>query len=301
MATQAQARQPGQQAGTHKAIKTPPFRLATAKDRSNVRYLNLLIYGAYGVGKTYLAASAVDAPELNDVFLISAESGDLTVEMEPRYEHIPSVTVRDFKTFNHIYQFLKEHCKARDDGNTEQLRKLQSAVTGEEAGDIKDPYIFRTVIIDSLSEVENYCMNQLLDQTDTTKLDEETQKAGWDEYGKNNSMMKRLVRHFRDLPMHTIFTCAEHYKQDEIKKYRYYPDLTGKLSKEVQGFMDMVGYYVKGREGENELRKLYVSPSTEGRFDAKHRYSTFKGGHFDNPTIAKILKEVGLLTSPSQK
>jgi hypothetical protein len=154
--------------------------------------------------------------------------------------------------------------------------------------------------VDSLSEAEQYCLNQLLGVTDTTKLDEDPNAAEFKEYKQNHTMILRLVRNFRTLPMNIIFTCAEHYVQNETKKMKYTPALTGKLSKQVQGFMDMVGYLVigqkKAEEGKEpeQVRRLYVTPSPRGDFDAKHRYTSFKGDYFDNPSIEKILELTGL-------
>ena len=73
--------------------------------------------------------------------------------------------------------------------------------------------------------------------------------------------------------------------------------MTGQLSKKIQGFMDMVGYYVQGRDGDTVQRRLYVMPSSTGRYDAKHRYQAFKGEYFTDPTIGSILSEVGLLSA----
>ena len=86
----------------------------------------------------------------------------------------------------------------------------------------------------------------------------------------------------------------EQFNQDESKRYKFSPDLTGKLSKKIQGFMDMVGYLAVGKEGEKTIRRLYVSPSPGGKYDAKHRYQAFKGEFFTNPTIKNILVETKL-------
>ena len=83
--------------------------------------------------------------------------------------------------------------------------------------------------------------------------------------------------------------------KDESKKFKYTPDMTGQLAKKVQGFMDMVGYYVTGKAGDETIRRLYVVPSGTGRYDAKHRYQAFKGEYFENPTIGSILEETGLM------
>lgn len=272
------------------AVKMPQFRIETVQRRE--RFLKLLIYGNYGVGKTTLACSALIVPSMCDVLMINAEAGDLSVD---HMENLDAITVKDFRTLGRINEFLKQHCKARDAGNTDELIKMEAFLRGVDEKEIKKPREYNTVILDTLTELEAYCLDQLLGITDTTRLDEEAQSAEWTEYKKNNTMMLRVVRAFRDLPMHVIFTCAEKYTQDETKKFKYTPDMTGKLSKKIQGFMDMVGYYAQGREGDDIHRRLFVMPSALGKYDAKHRYQTFKGEYFDDPTVGTMLKEVGLL------
>ncbi len=273
------------------AIRPAAFRVESTQRRE--RYLKLLIYGNYGVGKTYLAGTASEVESMGDVLIINAEAGDLSLAA---FEDIDSITIREFATLGRIQEYLKQHCKARDEGDTDRLRVLEANVKACEESEIETPREYRTVIIDSLTEIEAYCFNQLLGITDTTRLDEDPQSAEWGEYKKNHTMMQRVVRAFRDLPMHVIFTASEQYQQDEKKKYKYSPDLTGKLSKKIQGFMDMVGYYAIGKDGEKTIRRLYVSPSPNGTYDAKHRYDAFNEDFFLDPTIKKILTEVGLLT-----
>ncbi len=271
------------------AIRPAAFRVETTQRKE--RYLKLLIYGNFGVGKTYLAGTSAEVKSMKDVLIINAEAGDLSLEA---FEGIDSITVTDFRTLGRINEYLKQHCTARDAKDTKRLKELEANVRGIDIKDIDKPKEYRTVIIDSLTELEAYCMNQLLGITDTTRLDEEAQSAEWAEYKKNHTMMQRVVRAFRDLPMHVIFTASEQFQQDENKKYRFSPDLTGKLSKKIQGFMDMVGYLAVGKDGDKTIRRLYVSPSPTSKYDAKHRYQAFKGDFFLNPSIKSILVETGL-------
>ncbi len=278
--------------------RPPSFKIESHQTRT--RYLKLLIYGDYGVGKTYLGGTASAVDSMRDVILLNAESGDLTLEVDAdddpyNFLDIDSVLVQDYRRVARVYEFLKLHCKLRDDGNDEELIKLEARLKGVEPDEIVEPKHYQTVIIDSLTEVESYCMNQLLGIGDNTKLDDEVATAEWAEYKRNHSMMQRLVRDFRNLPMHVIVTCARQYVQDEHKRFNYSPQMTGKLAGQIQGFMDLVGYYVLGQVSEDGKipRRLYVQPT--GRFAAKCRFTAFKRGFFDDPTVGKILTDVGLL------
>jgi len=285
--------------GVAQAKRPPPFKIKTPSTRK--RHLKMLIYGNYGTGKTTLAGSANKVASMQDVLLVDAESGDLSLE---GMEGVDTVRVMDYKTVARVQEFLKRHCTLRDTpnadgsiGDIDGLRKLEALLRDCDPAEIEEPRQYHTVIIDSLTEVESHCMYQLLGISDTTRLDEEVQSAEWSEYKKNHSMIGRLVRSFRDLPMHVIMTCAQQYTQDENKRQMFTPAMTGKLAAQVQGFMDVVGYLVVGNaeEGQQPPRRLYVQPSGNKRYDAKNRFATFKGSYFDNPTIESILTEVGLL------
>ncbi len=272
--------------------RVAPFRIGHVQERR--KYLKLLIYGAYGVGKTFLAGTSGQVPEMRDVLLINAESGDLTLSSSPEVgENVDVVDVYDFKTAARVYEFLKRHCALRDANDEEGLRKLQAWVTGQPEDEVPLRR-YHTVIIDSLAEIEAYNMYSLLGVSNNTRLDEDIQSAEWADYKRNNSTILRFVRAFRDLPMHVIMTCPEQYAQDELKRFHYSPHLTGQLSGKVQGFMDMVGYLQAGNPDDkgNVPRRLWVQPA--GKFDAKNRFSSYKKPFFDNPTMKDILLAIGL-------
>ncbi len=228
--------------------------------------------------------------------MVDAESGDLTLDSEEHnFRNIDHIRVTHYKQVARVYDFLKIHCKLREDGNIEKLKELEARFKGCEPGDIVNPRQYNTVIIDSLSEVETFCMYQLLGITIDTKVDEETATAEWTEYKRNHGMIQRLVRNLRDLPMNVLMTCARNYTQDEVKKFHYSPAMTGKLSSQVQGFMDMVGYLTMGQvEGDSgdAPRRLFVQPGL--KYDAKCRFSKFKKTYYDNPTMGSIFDSVGL-------
>ena len=278
-------------------MKPPPFQISSVHEAQ--RYLKLFVYGNYGVGKTLLAGSAALVPQMQDVLMIDAEAGDLTIHSDSNigeaefHSKIDRIRVTTFKEFSRVQEFLKLHCMYRDQGNMTKLKELESKLRSDYDADAP-PRVYKTVIIDSLTELETFSMYQLLGITDKTALDEETAQAEWSEFKRNNTQILRAVRAFRDLPMNLIITGAAAYVQNDSKKFIYQPALTGKLAKQVQGFMDIVGFLHMVSDGQGgDVRKMFVQPGSQ--YDAKCRFSQYKEKAFENPSVKSILAAVGLL------
>lgn len=284
--------------------KAPPFKIRSKEEREKMRYLKIMIYGDYGMGKTWLAGTAVGVAQMQDVLVISAESGELTYDSSTDFDfsQIDSAQVKDYNSAAKAFEYLKKHCVIRDDYSPEgieKLRALEAEYRGCAIEDIKEPKRYRTVIVDSLTEVNAYCMNQLLGINANTGLQEETSTAEFKEYKMQNSMVLRLVRSFRDLPMHVIFIAARQYDKDDAQRMIFMPDLTGKLAGQVQGFLDIVGYLVIGQNEQGKtVRQLNVQPSS--RWSAKCRLSNFKKASWQDPTMEQILKDTGLFITGSK-
>jgi AAA domain len=292
-----------------------PTRAPAFEIMSNVnaiRWLKALIYAEYGVGKTFLTGTAAGVPEMRDVLLISAEAGDLTLydpDSPYNFNMIDIVNVQDFKTAGRVHDFLRLHCSVRDRaaaGDQESIHNLRT-LQARLLPNVIDPdrlRLYRTTIIDSLYEVESFCMYQLLGVTSDTIIDEEINKGGWDEIGQQRIMIHRLIRGFRNLPMNILFTCPRmSRKPDKESREVYMPMMTGKLASEVQGFVDIVGHLVAGdlktEDSGEEIpdvsiaRRMYIQPGP--RFRAKSRFTRYKKPYFDNPTMPQIVEAVGLL------
>lgn len=268
------------------------------------KWFKFLVYADHGVGKTELAGTAVDVPEMCDVLLVNAERGDATIMESARIKNksgIFEIKPADFKTVAYIHDWLKAHCAARDANDVPKLKMLESAVTGVPVAEIEEPRRFRTVILDTLSEIESYSVYSILGIDQDEIIQDEMDVAGWPEFRKNFESVKLLIRAFRNLPMHVILLCQAKYKQDQFKKMFYMPYLTGQLAREVQGFVDTVGYMVAGSpgaDGSPAPRKLFVQPivvTNEARFDAKNRRASFTGSFIDNPTMQTVMEHMGLI------
>ena len=298
MASHAPAQTGG--GGTKTASGPGAFQIRSMSNTTHSKYINMLVYGKHGSGKTTLAASSVDVEQMNDVLVVMAEGGEVVFEDNDRiaaYEGLDVVKVDRIDQFQKIYEFLKAHVSMRDNPAQEaQLQQLQEMVFGGFDGRIRR---YRTVIIDSLSEIEAYCMAKILN-LDALGLDsgDEMEVAGFPQFRKNLHIMQRAIRQFRDLQIHVIMTCAESWSQDERKAFSYTPKLTGQLSTIAQGFFDIVGWLVVGQKaGETEAapRRMFVQPQAQPKADAKCRLAAYKSDFFDNPMMRDILVGTGYL------
>lgn len=264
--------------------KPVPFQIRSPKRID--RIIKMLVYGTYGVGKTTFAASAQDVPAMQDVLYIDAEAGDMSLEER---EDLSVISVKDFNQFARIYEYLRLHCNFRDEKDTASLIKSESYFRGE---DVEVPHIYRTVVIDSITEVQKMLMYKLLNiKPGITKLDDTLETPEFKEWGQSAESIRLLIRAFRDLPMHVIFVCSEQIIEDEQKQQHRRPNLPGKLSLEAMAFMDIVGLLGMAKDTSTppkQIRRLYIQPGQT--YQAKSRFTGSDTRWIDNPTMVTLLQ-----------
>lgn len=280
----------------------------------SAEWLSMMIYGDYGVGKTYLAGTSTLVDDYSDVLYLALEGGERGLKQlvkEGRKQNIDVskrlmiIPIQTYKQYANIYEFLKIHVKFRDSNDVKNLRRLEAQIRGYDqkqcqddaflAQSIPEPKKIKTVITDSLTEAQKYCMYQLLGIDPLTqRLDMEPDQAQFAEWGRSRDMIQFLVRRLRDLPVNSIFICGQDIEQDAAKKFHYTPMLPGKLANDVRGLVDCVGYYMTvPLEGGQVARRLYLAGGTYGNahIAAKHRFGdSLKTAYIENPTMKDIWK-----------
>lgn len=204
--------------------------------REKMDFINLLVYGDSGVGKTTLAGSADAVPEMRPVLSVDVEGG--TMSLSHAYPDVNVVRVRTWRELQDVYNVLHSG---------------------------KHPY--QTVIIDSLTETQKFSMYNIMTDLHSKKPEADPDIPGMREWGKNIEQTRRLVRGFRDLPMHTIFTClAKSDKNARTGIIEKKPHLSGKLADEVAAFLDVVVYaYAKQIQDGDEVqyKRLLLTAATD--------------------------------------
>lgn len=203
-------------------------------------FINMLVYGDPGVGKTVLAGSASEVEALSPVIYVDVEGG--TLSLRERYPDVHVVRVKSFNDFGKLF---------------EELRRGQHG--------------YKTVVLDSITEIQKFGMYEVMKRALDNDPDRDPDLPGIGEWGKNTEQMRRTIRAFRDLPMNTIFLGLAATDQDKKGNRLTKPALSAKLASEVAGFLDVVCYmYKKTDKDTDEVKRLLLTDGTD-EYIAKDR------------------------------
>lgn len=222
--------------------------------------IKLLVYGDPGVGKTTFAASSAAEKELSPVLFLNVEGGMLSVvDYKP-----DTVDIKSMDDLARAFRYL-----------TSSANK------------------YKTVIIDSLSELAQLGLDSVVGKALGKNGGSGSKREGMDDafledYGKNTHQIARIIRAFRDLPMHVILTCLSASTMDDAKRETVYPALTPKLRSQIPAYVDIVGYLFVAQDNEGKsTRRMLFQPY--GKFMAKDRSPGGRLGMvMDNPTMPRV-------------
>lgn len=249
-----------------KEVELEPIRL----DEDEM--LKMLFYSPAGHGKTTLLGTAIGDPRLCPMLFVDFEAGTKSIKskvlrldlddlgkVKPEIGKAHAVRIKAWEDFNVVYNFL----------------------ANEDHG-------YQSVAIDSLTEV-NYLNLTTIVGKEVELSDHDPDIAYQEDYLRSIAQMRRLIRFFRDLPMHVFFTAgASEFTDARTKKMQYRPGLTGKLVMELPGLVDTIGYLAVVEDGDETYRCLFVQPTE--KFMAKDRSEGgILGDEIEEPTLPELL------------
>lgn len=243
------------------------------------RYVKALFFAPAGHGKTYLLGTAQQDERTAPMLFLDFEGGEETLSGLD----IDVVSIRSWDDYSEVYEILTsgEHWKLP-------------------GSSLKEGETYRSLGIDSISETHVWALLTILEKNAARRRDPDLIEQG--DYGIASTQMRRLLREFRDLPMHVFYT-AHSREIDERGVGRVkVPAMAGQLSEEVVGLMSVVGYLaleprvvaVDGEEVEEAGRLLILKNYPGFRTKVRTPWGTPGPDEIEDPTITKILDALGV-------
>lgn len=182
---------------------------------------SVCIYGGPGTGKTTLAASSIEVPDMNPVLHLNIENG--TQSISSIYPDLEIVDIDRFKQLQDAYNALYSG---------------QDFATQTCAG-------YRTVILDNVTEGQKKGMEHIFQAEKlaatginfTEFVMATFANGGWNQ---SSEQMRKMIRAFRELPCYVIIVAWETDIEKSESRHLWTPSFTSKVAQEMPGMVNDV-------------------------------------------------------------
>lgn len=205
---------------------------------ARTRYQTWCIFGASGVGKTALSATAPTP------YICDSNQGLLTIADRPGLEHIRGDEVRDMSDLDEVYNNFTG--------------------TGQDDWSKK----FATISFDHFDDIQGIILDALADRAMEKDSSREADQLEQREYGIMGNKLRRYLRKMKKLKKHKILICGEMINNESG---RLQPRLLGAMKNELPYFCDHVAYLRVGKKG---VRYLHLNPGDEWMAKTRARWLT---------------------------
>jgi len=253
------------------------------EDSEFLRYTNMILYGASGVGKTYISSSAA---EVGDVIYLNFE-GKGVHSIPKKYR--PRIDVFNIASYEELQKLFDKYFIPHMNAKTkETIIKLEKDIKGK---DITTPRDYKFIVFDSLHEMQKLARNHYSKRSTKDIFGDKTpQIQDWQRVGTS---VELLVNFVNNLNITAIYVVGLEKEKDAISgKMMLQPLMQGqKLLPSLLGAVDNILYLAEQTDKGKQIK--YIQTKSSDKTTAKNRLNL--PPILRKITIKEILQQGGLL------
>lgn len=240
---------------------------------ADTRFAKALIFSPPGHGKTHFLGTAQEDERTAPMLLLDFEGGEETLSGLD----IDVAKIRSWDDYSEAYELLTS-----------------------DSADNK----YRSVGIDSASETHIWALLQIIKRKGPTRKEPDLIEQG--DYGVAGTQMRRLLREFRDLPMHVFYTATtKEVDERGVGKVKV-PALSGQMADEIVALMSIVGYLaIQPSESEDEaIDRILILQNYPGfRTKVRAAWKQIAPDEIENPSITSLMDalQINTRSQPSDR
>lgn len=226
------------------------------------RYAKCLFMSPGGHGKTHLLGTAQEDERTAPMLLLDFEGGHETLSGLG----IDVAPIRAWDDYSEAYELLSSDSKEN---------------------------IYKSVGIDSISETHIWALLQIIGRKgydlNGEAIRKEPDLIEQGDYGIASTQMRRLLREFRDLPMHVFYTSTVKEIEEKGVGRVKVPAMAGQMADEVVALMSIVGYLALTPDDEASDRLLLLQNYPGFRTKVRAPWNLTAPDEIEDPSISKLL------------